>query len=589
MMKKKFCTTPLIPPQERTPLREMPAKPPSKLRVFWIFWKLAGLLSRSLRARLGRKLSPRQKALELRLFFEQMGGIWIKLGQVLGMRSDLFTMEFCNEISQMQDRAFAFPSALSRQIIERNLGCPIQQVFERLETNPFAAASLCQVHKGRLRRNGQWVAVKVQRPHAPECFRYDFFCLRLLASALRAIGLMPHMHWQEMLREVDAMMQEELDYRHEAGNLRKLRKTLKHHGVITPRVYLEFNTKQLLVMELLEGVFMSDFINTSRTHPARLAAWLQENDLDPAKIARRLLHSMLRQLYEDLLFHGDLHPGNILLLRKNRLAFIDFGNCGAFDADFAAKYDQYSRALAAGALAKAADLYLILMGKLPLLDLSEIKPKLIKIFQKQSNRSSIRNLPFPQRSISRNSGELNALAMNYRIQINWNALRMARSLGAMDQNIGILNPQIDYFKEIARYHRQALKRKLSRPKPQTLEPLSELSGLLLPNLRSRALLFEGRPRTGSQLAAFALSLLSLSLWAAAALAAWTYLHQHHPTLTDPYHHDQNPLTRWIESLPALRPLWWYLGLASLALLNLRFGRLIAALRQRPPRLPGQTD
>jgi len=110
--------------------------------------------------------------------------------------------------------------------------------------------------------------------------------------------------------------------------MRDFRKTLKKHKVYVPRVFFQYSSASVLVMEFLEAVFMSEWVKVSRTDPARLAAWIKENDLDPKKIARRLFESQLRQIYEDLLFHGDLHPGNVGCAPGNRLAFVDFGNVG---------------------------------------------------------------------------------------------------------------------------------------------------------------------------------------------------------------------------------------------------------------------
>ncbi|MEM7396524.1 MAG: AarF/ABC1/UbiB kinase family protein, partial [Verrucomicrobiota bacterium] len=340
----------------------------------------------------------------------------MKVGQVLAMRTDLYSMEFCDEMSNLQDRAFAFDSAVSRQIIEENLGGQtIDQVFDRFNPSPFAAASLSQVHKGRLRKNKQWVAIKVQRPFAKEYFEYDFRWLSRIARCCEKQGILPNYQWGQMIAEIDQLMREELDYRHEGSEMKRMRGILKEHNVYVPRVYFKYNTRVLLVMEFLDGIFMSDYIKVQRKDPARTRKWCKKNKIRPKKLATVLLKTLMRQVYEDYVFHGDLHPGNIVILRGNKVAFIDFGNTGIFDIDFSTKYDQYSRAIGECALNKAADLFLLLAGRLPVMDIDEVKQKLVRSLQRQQALCRIKNLPFHEKSLSATTGEMNRLTVEYNL------------------------------------------------------------------------------------------------------------------------------------------------------------------------------
>ncbi|NKB23925.1 MAG: phosphotransferase [Kiritimatiellae bacterium] len=589
MLKKKYYTTPLIRPEERPPLKEVFYKKPTIFRVFWIIRKLFLLLFDFLRSKSSSDSVHKERAVKCRHFLETLGGMWIKIGQVLGMRSDLFHIEFCNELSQLQDQAFAFPSERSIEIIEENLGRPIDDVFDRFDPKPFAAASLSQVHKARLRKKQCWVAVKVQRPFAAEYFRYDFCCLSRFFGLFEFFDVIEHFHLGDMLNEVRQMMEEELDYRHEANNMKKFGKVLKEHQIYVPKVYFKYSTKVILVMEFLHGVFMSDYINALRANPHKLAAWKAKNDINSEKVARRLLHSVLRQLYEDLIFHGDLHPGNIVLLKKNKLAFIDFGSVGIFDAEFSARYNQHSRAIAKGEFSRAADLLLLTMGKLPVLDIVTVKKEIMKNLEKQMNRSSIKNLPFREKSISGNSAEMNQTMAKYKFDINWNLLKLGRTFGAIDQNLGILNPAFNYLKETKAYHIQAAKRKQCRMMSNFLnvfEKASDLSSVIMPTIMSKALQFGGMVNSGTRVAAFIFRLLSRSLFIVFLVSVWIYLYQHHNHIVDDYHEAENWFTNWIESIPNLGKSGWYLLLILLVIMNKRLKKFIKNLLKEPTRFPG---
>lgn len=592
MLKKRLYTTPLINPEERIPLQVMPVRKPSIFRVFTIHRNLFRLMFAFFRLKVSRRYSAKDWAIEVRRFVESMGGIWIKAGQVLAMRNDLFSPEFCTELSNLQDRAYAYPTEMAIATLEKSLGAPVSHLFEDFDLKPFAAASLCQVHKARIRGEEGIVAVKIQRPFAVEYFRHDLWWMSRFFGILKAFDVMDHFHWDEMLKAVRDMMEEELDYRYEAASMREFRKTLKKHKVYVPKVFLRFSAKQVLVMEFLEAVFMSDYVKVSRKDPARVAAWLRENDLNPKKIASRLFRSQLRQIYEDLLFHGDLHPGNIILLRKNRLAFVDFGNVGRFDQDFARMYEQYLQAFAKGEMSTAADLYLIMAGKLsPVLDLTLVKKQLVVAFQRHQVRSRMKNLPFLERSLAGNASELSQIAGAHKFEMNWNLLKMGRALGAIDQNIGVLDPDIDYNKETQRYMAQAAERRaesMCDVVPELLKEINMFTKTLRPNLLSRAMQFGAWVHNGARIGSMVFKLLATAAMVTLAATIWVYLYQHHFDLVAPLHAHRHPVIRWIEAIPRAGKSTWYIVAAAAIFLQFWLTGLAKNLLKKPARLPGES-
>jgi len=592
MVKKKLYTTPLIQQSEKKPLIEVPVKKPSVFRILRIGSSVLQLLFSSVKMRFShRHASPRETAFKIRQLFEVLGGMGIKMGQVLSMRNDLFSVEFCDELLKLQDQAFAFPSELSIQLIEQSIGCPVDHVFENLDPKPFAAASLSQVHKAKLRGRDIDVAVKVQRPYARETFEYDFWWLSLCFNTLSHFRIAEHFHWKEMLTEIKGFMEEELDYRHEASEMKRMRKLLKAHKVYVPKVFLMYTTRTLLVMEFLPGVFMSDYVKVARAEPHRVAAWLEDNQLNPKRLARRLLQSLMRQMFEDYAFHGDLHPGNIILLRKNRIALVDFGNTGTFDRDFIAKYEQYSRALASGNFSTAADMFLLFAGSIPSVDTAQVKKDVIRALQEAQRKSGIRNLPFHEKSLAATSAEMNAIIAKYKFDMNWSLLRMGRTFAALDQTIGILNPDINYVKETRKYYVKSAERRKgdSLRKFQVLmEKVSDISTIFIPLLASRAIQFKGSMGHGVRAAAFLLKLTLFGLGIALVVSAWAYLHQHHfKAVRDIHDRYDNWFLTLVEIMPHLERYEWAGVLTMLLAFSVGLRKFLRRLYQPPIRLPGQ--
>ena len=113
-----------------------------------------------------------------------------------------------------------------------------------------------------------------------------------------------------------------------------IRSLKKHKTIYSPKAFLRFCTRRVLVMEWIQGVTMSEYLKLALAEPHRVDRWLKENKIEPVRVAQNLYLSVQRQFYEDNLFHADLHPGNIMLLKKNRIAMIDFGSVGKLEEKF---------------------------------------------------------------------------------------------------------------------------------------------------------------------------------------------------------------------------------------------------------------
>lgn len=463
---------------------------------------------RWLRGRLGSRDTGRLVA----AFCQRQGVLWIKVAQLLSMRVDLLTPGVIDELSRLQDRAVGFSGAAAVRAVEADLGRPVADVFSEFDAEPFAAASIAQVHRARLRDSGVLVAVKVRRPGIEQAFAGDMRVLRGLAAGLRLL-IRPHAGWDELLWEAEQMIREELDYHIEASNQRRLRRALRRHRVYVPRIFRAWSGTQVLVMEFIPGVLMTDYLRVARTDPGRVAAWARENDSDTPAVGRRLLSTYLRQLLEDNLFHSDLHPGNLMLLREGRLALLDCGSLGTNEREFLRRYALFVDALVTGRHAVAVDVFLLFARYLPPIQLAGIKQELVEVLQSWSTRSSAIGLPYDQRSASTLTDQLVRTLDAHGITITWTFLRIGRAWTTMDASLRALAPDQDWRPVMAR----ALRKKDRRGQAPAVRTLVDaafaVAPLDLPSLlyergifrgatvRRLAQVFEGSTTVAAQLVA----------------------------------------------------------------------------------------
>jgi ubiquinone biosynthesis protein len=427
-------------------------------RVLWfLFRTVLMLVAHLLTHRFDTAPMRAKRARAFRKRIEDLGGLWNKAGQLIGLRRDIFPEEFCDELNQLQDVADGFDGAAVRACFLEELGEGPEDLFTHFDMTPIAAGSVGQVHTAITRR-GMRVAVKVQRPNAQRIFHADLRYISGIVWVLTTFGWLAHGRWKDMLWELKQMMASELDYRYEAANIVRMRKTLRAHKVIAPRVFRKLTTRRILVMEYIEGAFMSDFIRAAVADPAMVAAWCDENDIDPSVAGWRLYQTHTRQVYEDNLFHSDLHPGNIVLLRGSQLALIDFGSIGSIDASKLRKYYLIFQAVAQRDFNKVADLFLLLGTPLPAVDIDEIKTEITRVMRDWETRCTVRELRYHEKSLSHAMNDIARVFHKYRVPVEWELMRVNRAELTLDLSLMYLMPNANYHQLIRRYEKKAKRR-----------------------------------------------------------------------------------------------------------------------------------
>ena len=290
-------------------------------------------------------------ALELLSSMAYMRGSLMKIGQLVANYPQLAPDEFSDVLYPLHFEAPPMHYSLLREFVRNELGADPEDVFDEFETKAFAAASLGQVHRARLKGSGERLAIKIQYPSIGRAIRDDFRNLKALIFPMRLSGDWDNLKLQ--LEEVRSMAERETDYEQEAENLRIARSAFgDEDGIVIPKVYSEFSTKRVLTMEYIDGVHLPDFLRQDPPQEVR--------DCYGGKIALAAtrLHHASSMLY------ADPQPGNYYFMPDGRLGIVDFGCCHYF-ADDDLEYAAQAEALAQASQDMTKELILYAMDARP--------------------------------------------------------------------------------------------------------------------------------------------------------------------------------------------------------------------------------
>jgi len=274
------------------------------------------LISRKRRTRFER-LSGSER---IRMIFEELGPTFIKFGQILSSRPDLIPVNLLHELAKLQDRVPPFSFEDVKQIISLEFGKPWNEVFEYIEQDPIASASIGQVHRAGLKGVGE-VAVKVQRPGIRKVIEVDLEIMHHLATLMETHieEIAPHKP-VKIVEEFAKSLEKELDYSIESSNMDRIARQFESDpGVHIPGRFHNESTQRVLTMEYVRGIKVSD-----------LDA-LDQAGINLRVVTRRGTALVMKQVFEHGFFHADPHPGNIFILPGSVICPVDFGMTGYVD------------------------------------------------------------------------------------------------------------------------------------------------------------------------------------------------------------------------------------------------------------------
>ena len=267
-----------------------------------------------------RKSEDIKPEIRLRRTLERLGPTFIKFGQLLSVRPDLIPKEYSKELEKLQDSVPAFPYSEVKNIMEKDFGKSIEHLFPHFEKNPVASASISQVHKAVL-KTGERVAVKVQRPNVKHIMETDIEIMLYFAKVLEdKVEGIRKFDPARIVNEFKEWTEKELDFRLEARNAKRFGQNFKGSKIVhIPKIYDDLTSERVLTLEFIDGIKLHDMKE------------IKKRKLDFNEIIKNSFDAVMTQVFVHGLFHADPHPGNVIIMHNNSIAFIDFGIVGYFD------------------------------------------------------------------------------------------------------------------------------------------------------------------------------------------------------------------------------------------------------------------
>jgi predicted unusual protein kinase regulating ubiquinone biosynthesis (AarF/ABC1/UbiB family) len=294
------------------------------LRWFvWLFVCIQFFGGNALDLLSGRDTTQR-RAVRLREALESGGVSFAKLAQQLSLRADFLPYAYCVELSKMLDRAKPFPTAEAIAIIQRSLGRPLNEIFSTFDPEPIGSASLSCVYQATL-NSGDRVAVKVRRPGIGRLLASDLRAIDWLLVLAETFTLLRPGSTSQFRQDLRDILMGELNFRAEARYTEMFRLRAQTDVVTAPRVYFQYCSDEVLVTELMSGVWMRELMTAVDRNDQEFLSNARSAGIDPGVVGRRLLEIGNRMIYENTFFHADPHPANLIVLPDSRICFIDFG------------------------------------------------------------------------------------------------------------------------------------------------------------------------------------------------------------------------------------------------------------------------
>lgn len=432
-------------------------------RLFVWLWGFLRFYSGNTLDRLLGRGSVQSRALRLRRAFERGGPTFAKLAQQLSMRADMLPYPYCAELSRMLDQAAAFPTKDAIAIIERNIGRPLSDVFRTFDPKPIGSASLACVYQAEL-KTGERVAVKVRRPGIGPLIAADLRAMDWILILGETLTIIPPGGTRAFRQEFETILFNEMNFRAEARytDLFRQRAAKRNKGVTAPRVYFPYCTEEVLVSELVSGVWMWELMAAVDRNDHEFLAKVREQGIEPKSLARKLVRVMQHEVQEELFFHSDPHPANLVVMPNNVICFLDFGAVGRFTTQTRKTVRQFQYHMIKGDIGRMANCALSLLGPLPPMDVEGVRHEFEKIYADAVYAMKSQDAEWWEKSAAQGWLRFLEVARQFHIPAGVDTIQFFRTTFAYDAVIMRLHKDLDVTKEWEAYAKEAAKESRKR-------------------------------------------------------------------------------------------------------------------------------
>lgn len=381
-------------------------------------------------------------ARRLRKVLTELGPTFVKLGQVLSLRPDILPPDVLAEFQKLQYEVEPMSEADCRAVLHDELTAPMEEVFAEFDYRPIGAASIAQVHRAKL-LTGEDVAVKLQRRGIEPVIRSDLHILYTLAGLIEGRIPIPGLYTPTaIVREFDEAIGRELDFLQELRSTRRMGEVLAGLDVIVPAVFPRWSTRRVMVMQLIEGVLLGN-------------AFDDLDEVTRRRIAHALMDAAYRQVFDNGFFHGDPHPGNLLVTPEGRLAVLDFGVTGLLTGSMQEVILQTFTALVFRDADSLAQTIYRAGATTERLDLRAFRSAL-ELKMVQYYGSSLDDLASRETLV-----DVFAMATRFKINLPAEFAILARALSLIEGNLRRLLPGVDIVEEVRPWAEKLVKRRFS--------------------------------------------------------------------------------------------------------------------------------
>lgn len=387
----------------------------------------------------------------IRAAMERLGVTYLKLGQYLATRFDLLPAEVYRELTKLFEDVSPLGFDDIKTVLEAELAGPLENYFSEFDPNPIASASVAQVHQAYTIA-GDRVAVKVQRPGIERIFNSDLRNLRRLAGLADRLRFFGSVSMSEVVDQFGKWTRRELDFRLEARTADLMAKNATPEEIV-PRVFFGLTTARILTMEFVDGISLAKVAELLETAGVE-SVHARLPNLDFQRSGRNLAFAALHQLFVTGVFHGDPHPGNILIRNDNRVAFVDFGIFGELTRYEREALGGYIENVALGRIGEGFRSFAQLTFPSEVTDLRRFESETRAVFQRWYEASQHFASTVQERHLGRYTAEIFDVVRRNHVRMSMDTLLFWRTLNALDSSALRLSKHFDLLAQLRGFFAQ---------------------------------------------------------------------------------------------------------------------------------------